>query len=411
MKQIFFAIAIFFALALTSCESLNNNSEGNENYEPIVLTKSQQAVVAQGDAFALDFLRVSSKNFPDSNLFLSPMSASMLCCMLANGAEGDTYAEIVKAIGVDGFTIDQVNDSYTTLVAALLKADQSVSLSLANSIWAANGLDVLSSFKRNMLWTYLADTYVVDFGQSSTLKRINDWCSEKTKGLIPKMFDELDAQVQMILINALYFKGKWKIQFAKDLTVAGPFTTVEGKQVQADFMVASSEAYTGYQDETVCVLRMPYGNGAFEMEAIMPHGKDFSGFLKGLTPERLAAWDDNNTTKTIDVRFPKFKAEFDTDEQLVPIMQELGMVKAFSPVAAQFGKMSSTFLYVSNMRQKAFVSVDEEGTEAAAVTIAEMRKNGASASSNTQMVFDRPFVYLIREKSTRAILFAGIKLK
>ena len=397
-------------LLLVGCNPIEQQ-EGNIEFQPIVLTKSQQAVVAQGDAFALDFLRVTSQQIPDSNLFLSPMSASMLCCMLANGAEGETYAEIVKAIGMDGFTIDQVNDCYGSLVGSLLQADRSVSLSLANSIWAANGLDVLSSFKRQMSWIYLADTYVVDFGQSATLKRINDWCSEKTKGLIPKMFDELDAQVQMILINALYFKAKWKIQFSKDQTVAGPFTTVEGKQTQADFMVASSDAFTGYQDEAVSVLRMPYGNGAFEMEAIMPNGKDFSGFLKALTPERLAAWDGNNTTKTIDVRFPKFKAEFDTEEQLVPIMQKLGMVKAFSSTAAQFGKMSSTFLYISNMRQKTYVSVDEEGTEAAAVTIAEMRKNGVSASSNTQMVFNRPFVYLIREKSTGAILFAGLKLK
>ena len=397
-------------LLLVGCNPIEQQ-EGNIEFQPIVLTKSQQAVVAQGDAFALDFLRVTSQQIPDSNLFLSPMSASMLCCMLANGAEGETYAEIVKAIGMDGFTIDQVNDCYGSLVGSLLQADRSVSLSLANSIWAANGLDVLSSFKRQMSWIYLADTYVVDFGQSATLKRINDWCSEKTKGLIPKMFDELDAQVQMILINALYFKAKWKIQFSKDQTVAGPFTTVEGKQTQADFMVASSDAFTGYQDEAVSVLRMPYGNGAFEMEAIMPNGKDFSGFLKSLTPERLAAWDGNNTTKIIDVRFPKFKAEFDTEEQLVPIMQKLGMVKAFSSTAAQFGKMSSTFLYISNMRQKTYVSVDEEGTEAAAVTIAEMRKNGVSASSNTQMVFNRPFVYLIREKSTGAILFAGLKLK
>ena len=409
MRSIFSFIVVTLLL-VTGCEGLEQQ-EGNVEFEPIVLTKSQEAVVAKGDAFALDFLRVTTQAFPGKDVFLSPMSASMLCCMLANGAEGETYAEIVKAIGMDGFTIDQVNDCYATLVAALLKADRSVSLSLANSIWAANGLDVLSSFKKQMTSVYDADTYVVDFGETATLKRINDWCSQKTKGLIPKMFEQLDAQVQMILINALYFKGKWKVQFAKDQTVPGPFTTFDGKQAQADFMVASSESFTGYQDETVSVLRMPYGNGAFEMEAILPQTKDFSGFLKGLTPERLAAWDGNNATKTIDVRFPKFKAEFDTEEQLVPIMQQLGMKQAFSPYAAQFGKMSKTPLYVSKMRQKAYVSVDEEGTEAAAVTVAEMRKNGVSASSNTQMVFNRPFVYLIREKSTGAILFAGTKLQ
>jgi serpin B len=393
------------AMVLTGCEGLEQ--QGNVEYKPIVLTKSQEAIVAQSDAFALDFLRETTKAFPGENVFLSPMSASMLCCMLANGAEGDTYAEIVKAIGMDGFSIDQVNDCYATLVAALLKADRSVSLSLANSIWSANGLDVLASFKQQMTSVYKADSYVVDFAQTATLKRINDWCSEKTKGLIPKMFEELNPMTQMILINALYFKGTWKVQFVKNKTAPGPFTTGEGKQIQVDFMSSSSDAFSGYLDGTVCVLRMPYGNGAFEMEAIMPYDKDFSQFLSGLTPERLASWDVSNTPKTLDVLFPKFKAEFDTEDLLVAIMQTLGMQKAFT-YDAEFGKISHTPLFVSNMRQKAYVSVDEEGTEAAAVSEAEMLKNGGG---NPMLAFNRPFVYLIREKSTGAILFAGTKLK
>lgn len=406
MKQIFFAIAIFFALALTSCESLNNNSEGNENYEPIVLTKSQQAVAAKGDAFALDFLRASSQAFPGSNLFLSPMSASMLCSMLANGAEDETYAEIVKAIGMDSFTIDQVNDCYTTLVAALLKADRNVSLSLANSLWAAKELELKSSFRKQMSRVYDAESYAVDFADEATLPRINGWCSDKTNGLIPKMFDEIDPQVQLILINALYFKGIWKVQFVKDLTAQAPFYAMSGQNTTADFMSAASDAFTGYQDESVTVARLPYGNGAFYLEAIMPADKDFMAFLAGLSPEKLARWDANNIQQ-FEIRFPKFKASFDTEQQLIPIMQSLGMKKAFSR-AAEFGKISNTPLYVSNMRQKAFVSLDEEGTEAAAVTIAELRKN--EAGSGPVLVFNRPFVYLIREKSTGAILFAGTKL-
>lgn len=407
MKQFFFAIAIFFALALTSCESLNNNSEGNENYKPIVLTKSQQAVAAKGDAFALDFLRACSQAFPGSNLFLSPMSASMLCSMLANGAEDETYAEIVKAIGMDNFTIDQVNDCYTTLVAALLKADRNVSLSLANSLWAAKELDLKSSFRKQMSRVYDAESYVVDFADDATLPRINGWCSDKTKGLIPKMFDEIDPQVQLILINALYFKGTWKVPFVKDLTTQATFYALSGQNTTADFMFAASgDAFTGYQDESVTVVRLPYGNGAFYLEAIMPADKDFMAFLAGLSSEKLARWDANNIQR-FEVRFPKFKAAFDTEQQLIPIMQSLGMKKAFSR-AAEFGKISNTPLYVSNMRQKAFVSLDEEGTEAAAVTIAELRKN--EAGSGPVLAFNRPFVYLIREKSTGAILFAGTKL-
>ena len=393
------------ALLFPACDGLGQE-QGNEVFEPIVLTKSQQAVAAQGDAFALDFVKATLKDFPETNFFVSPLSVSMLSCMLANGAEGQTYSEIVKAIGLGNFTVAQVNDCYTTLVSALLKADRSVSLSLANSIWAAQGLNVLSSFKKQMTSVYQADTYVVDFGKQSTLTTINEWCSKKTQGLVPKMFEEIDAQVQMILINALYFKGDWKVQFAADQTKKAPFTTLSGQTVTTDFMFAGSEIFTGYRDSEVTVVHMPYGNGAFEMEAIMPAGKDFQAFLNGLTLEKLSRWDFANCGK-INLTFPKFKAEFDTDKQLVPIMQRLGMQKAFT-YAAEFGKMSDTPLYVSDMRQKAFVSIDEKGTEAAAVTVAEMRKNGSAA---TELNFNRPFLYLIREKSTGVILFAGVKVK
>ena len=390
-----------------ACEGLGQN-EGNEEFTPIVLTKSQQAVAARGDAFALDFLKASTNVFPEKNLFLSPMSVSMLSCMLACGAEGETYSEIVKALGMGDFTIDQVNDCYTTLVASLLKADKSVSLSLANSMWAANGLNVFSSFKKQMTSVYQADTYEVDFSKESTIKTINDWCSQKTSGLVPNMFETISPDVRMILINALYFKGNWKVQFPVDQTAQGTFTSLSEQPVTVNYMSACSEAFTGYCDAEVSVVRMPYGNGAFEMEAIMPAGKDFKAFLKGLTLEKLARWDAT-TTKQIALTFPKFEASFDTEDHLIPIMQQLGVNKAFT-ADAQFGKISDENLYVSEMRQKAFVSVNEAGTEAAAVTIADLAKNG-SPDGTVSMTFNRPFVYLIREKSTGVILFAGLKVK
>lgn len=403
------SLYLMLVMMAVSCGELSQGGAGNEAGE-IVLTKSQQAVASQGDAFAVDYLKTAAEAFPGENLFVSPMSLSMLCCMLANGAEGVTYDEIVKALGMGGFTIDQVNDCYSTLVTALLKADRSVSLSLANSIWIAQGLSVRSKFKSRMDKTYDADTYVVDFTRDETLKKINGWCSDKTKGLIPQMFEELDPQVQMILINALYFKGSWTVQFPKDQTSSAAFHSASGQEVTTEFMQATSEKFTGYMDGKVTVVRMPYGNGAFLMEAVMPADKDFAGFIANLTKSQVDSWD-RTTTEQVYLRFPKFKADFDTERELVPIMQKLGVKKPFT-YAAEFGGMSETPLYVSNMRQKAFVSIDEEGTEAAAVTVAEMRKNGvADGPKITMMVFDRPFLYLIREKSTGAILFMGTKVK
>ena len=406
----FLAPGVALMLLSAACGEIAQG--GGETAKPIVLTKSQQAVGAVGNQFALDFLRVTTEAFPGQDVFLSPMSAAMLCCMLANGAEGETYDEIVKAIGMGGFKLEQVNDYYATMVEALQKVDRSVALSLANSIWIAQGLPVRKDFQNKMDKVYDADIYGdVDFTASSTLKKLNDWCSAKTQGLIPQMFEELDPQVQMILINALYFKGNWTVQFPKENTSQGYFTTTTGSTVKADFMYASSESYTGYLDENVVVVRMPYGNGAFQMEAIMPLGKDFAKFIAGLCVEDLVRYDWNNTEQMIAVRYPKFKAKFDTDKQLVPIMMQLGVKRTFS-YEAEFGGMSTVPLYVSNMRQKSFVSIDEEGTEAAAVTVAEMRKNGvADGPKVTYMTFDRPFVYLIRETSTGAILFIGTKTK
>lgn len=410
MRRLFLVLIFAVAFGLVGCEEISME-EGKETFEPIVLTKSQQAVATQGDAFAVDYLKAAAEAFPGQNLFVSPMSLSMLSCMLANGAEGETYNEIVKAIGMGGFTLEQVNDCYRTLVSALLAADRSVSLSLANSIWIAQGLSVKKTFETRMTDTYKADTYLVDFARDETLKKVNGWCSDKTKGLIPKMFEELDPQVQMILINALYFKGSWVVQFPKEYTQSAPFYAVSGQKTTAEYMQATSDKFSGYMDENVTVVRMPYGNGAFLMEAVMPSDKDFAGFLAKLTKAQLDSWDRSNTEEQIYLRFPKFKADFDTEAELVPIMQRLGVKKAFT-YAAEFGGMSDTPLYVSNMRQKAFVSVDEEGTEAAAVTIAEMRKNGvADGPKITNMIFERPFLYLIREKSTGAILFMGTKIK
>jgi serpin B len=152
---------------------------------------------------------------------------------------------------------------------------------------------------------------------------------------------------------------------------------------------------------------MPYGKGAFLMEAIVPSG-DFKSFVAGLSLSQLQQWDQSAQKQKTTLRFPKFTAEFDTDEDLVPVLKRLGMNRAFSSGDADFSNLSNESLYVSNFRQKTYVKLDEKGTEAAAVTIADMRKN---AAEGLFLSFDRPFIYLIRESSTGAILFIGTKVK
>lgn len=402
MKRILFMMLV--ACFAAGCGEVTPDT--HEDQWPIVLTKSQTAVMEQGNEFAFKLLRETDAQFSGSNLFLSPMGVTIVSSMLANGAKGTTYDEIVEAIGLKGFSLDQVNDCYKTLVSALYGAAGSVSFTLANSVWAAKDLTLRKQFCKNMEDTFDAESFSVDFGADGTLKQVNDWCSKKTNGLIPKMFDQLDAQTRALLINALYFKGDWKYTFDKSATTEGNFLSLAGTPAKVQYMSLSCNLET-YRDEKVSLVKLPYsGNGAFLMEAILPNG-DFKAFLSGLSPAQLKQWDQAARLQETKLSFPKFTAEFDTEEQLVPVLMRLGMRQAFSANAADFSNMSPEPLYVSNFRQKTYIKVDEKGTEAAAVTEAEMRKN---APAGLFISFDRPFVYLIRESSTGAILFIGTKV-
>lgn len=399
---------ICFSFLSVSCDELDSRDDSSGVAERIVLTKSQQEVAAKGNDFAVALLKESFRQNGASDLFLSPMSITMLSSMIANGAEGETYAEIVKTLGMEGFSLDQVNDYYAKMTGALAKADPSSAFSLANSIWGAKDLPLKKSFKTVIDKTFDADAYTVDFSSQSTLKKVNDWCSAKTSGLIPKMLDELDSRTRVLLINALYFQGAWEIPFPKANTKTDSFTTLTGAKTDMPFMNLKA-SLACHQDEAVSVVRMPYGNRAFEMDAIVPSG-DFAAFMASLDMEKISTWLIP-THYCVDLKFPKFTADYDTDEQLPAIMQTLGMSRVFSKDFAELGGISEKPLYVSNMRQKARVEVDEEGTRAAAVTLAEMRATSIRHQEPAVMNFDRPFLYLIRENSTGAILFMGTKVK
>ena len=409
MKKVILLFTIVILLPVfCSCENLELEDDVLSTAEPIILTKSQKAVADQGNVFALDLLKACYRDSNDSNLFLSPMGVSMLSYMLANGAEGETYEEIVKTVGMEGFSLSQVNGYYTLLASALPKVDRSVAFSLANSFWAANDLKVRKDFSKALESTFDAEGYSIDFSKKSSLNKVNGWCSDKTSGLIPKMFDQLNPETRLLLINALYFNGAWTKKFLKDNTKTGIFTTSSGQPMSVPFMNMTADL-NSYQDDEVALVRLPYGNGAFVMEAIMPAG-DFNTFLKGLDVEKLNRWRMAQT-HTVQLQFPKFEMTYDTEEQLPAILNSLGMKRAFQ-LNAEFGKISTEPLYVSNIRQKAYLMVDEEGTAAAAVSIADMRATGYRPSeSPLNLVFDHPFLFLIRENSTGAILFIGTKTK
>lgn len=406
MKYYFTILCCF--LLMVGCNELAMDDGREELASPIMLTKSQQEVADSSVGFAFNLLRELSQERSGENLFISPIGVSAVSCMMANGAGDATRDEILEAIGLKGFTIDQMNDYYATMLTALKKADLSVSFLSANSLWASKDLKLYRSYQKQMDKVYGADMFSVDFAATGALKKINLWCSDQTQGRIPKMFEQIPEETRLMLINALYFKGAWTCAFQESATREDDFITLSGAKERIPFMNMTA-LMSGYLDEEVSVVKLPYGNETFYLEAIMPTGS-FASFLQGLTVEKLTNWDMPNC-EAIALKFPRFKEECDTGEALIPVMNRLGMNLAFTE-DADFSKMAEKKLVVDEMRQKTYLSIDEKGTEAAAVTVARFRKAAAMTDPVVvEMSFDRPFVYLIREQSTGAILFIGTKVK
>ncbi|MBQ5434571.1 MAG: serpin family protein [Bacteroidales bacterium] len=344
------------------------------------------------------------------NVFVSPMGVVMLNLMLANGAEGETYNQIVGTMGMDRLTKDEINAYYKMMYKALSRADKKVSFSLANSLWMKQDFSFNGSYKNVLKNVYSAEAYTVDFTKSATLDQINRWSDTKTSGMVPKILEYVNGATVMMLANAIYFKGDWTNPFKKEATVSGTFTSLDGTKQNVMYMCRGTKDLTGYADEEVCVVRMPYGNGAFYMEAILPATDDFASFVKGLSKDKLVKWG-NNTTEAIDLQFPKMDVGYDTgDALLTGALMNLGMTLPFSN-AADFSGISKNPVNVDVVRQKAKITVDETGTVAAATGLTALRGASGHVSVITQMHFNHPFVYMIRESSTGAILFMGSKVE
>jgi serpin B len=391
---------------LSSCEGLSNDKD---SYDGIALTKSEEAVRDQSNDFSLKLVGQLTASGTD-NVFVSPMGVVMLNLMLANGAEGETYNQIARTMGMDQLSKDEINAYYKMMYKALSRADKKVSYSLANSIWMKQALDIKSSYKNVLKSIYSAETYSVDFSKTATLDQINHWSNTKTFGMVPRILDHLNSGTVLMLANAIYFKGDWMIPFKKESNVSGTFNCLDGSKQSTTYMCQTTRELKGYVDEEVCVIRMPYGNGAFYMEAILPATNDFAGFVNSLNKERLVKWGNDNT-EAIDLQFPKLDIGYDTGERLLTeVLMNLGMILPFSN-AADFSGISTSPLYVDMMRQKAKILVDETGTTAAATGLTALRLASFEEPVITQMHFDHPFVYMIRESSTGAILFMGSKVK
>jgi len=400
----FALVTLLSLVVLSGCDAVGQETPTDP--ATISLSPEAEAAVAQSNGFGVQlFARTVADR--DENLMLSPLSASVALTMLLNGSDGETYTQIRDMLG---YSADQdltaINAGYQSLRAQLLDADPQVQLALANAVFYRDsfGPEIQTPFLDAMRTSFDARVDGLDFASSSALNTINGWASDNTNGKIPKVLNELDPALVMLLMNALYFKGDWTTQFDEAATTDRTFTLSDGSPIQVPTMNGDIEARYR-KGEGYTAVELPYGRRNFSMIVAVPDAPlaDFvdelaTGGWADLT-EDLGMEDTWNMTTVL---LPRFT--FENDETLNDPLKALGMVDAFDGSRADLTRIANG-LRVDFVKQNTFVEVNEEGTEAAAVTTIGIETT--SAPSHPIFVADRPFVFAIRERTTNTLLFIG----
>lgn len=389
-----------------SCTKENPDPGVNLTPKNIELTAEAPQVIQTNNAFGVElFRKVASAD--NKNLMLSPLSAGTALTMLLNGCGGDTYDQLKETLKYpENLTISQINEAWGSLTGQLLEADPKVTLALANAIFYRQGFTVKEPFLNTMSGDYGAQVEALDFSHPSALETINGWASDHTNGKIPKVLDEISAQAVMFLMNALYFKGDWSYQFDKALTQDRPFYPDTGEPFDVPTMNGEVGARVVNGDQ-YNAIELPYGRTNFTMVVIVPHGS-LGGFIESFTPgiwsDITGGMDGLMDYADTEVFMPKFK--FSYEKVLNDQLRSMGMIDAFDPYVADLSGISDAQIYVDFVKQNTFVDVNEEGTEAAAVTTIGVELTSMPPQPQVFRI-DKPFVFAIRERTTNTLLFMG----
>ena len=354
-------------------------------------------------SFAFGLFQDIVSNDGSDIVFLSPLSASLALSMTANGASETTRQEMLSVMGFD-CSIKEVNEYNRSVMDLFASEPDGVELNAANSIWVSDAFPLKGRFCRTVRKNYDAMVTNLDFSDPASPSVINRWCADNTAGRIDKMIETIDPATQLYLLNALYFKGLWTTPFDTALTREDIFHG-DSNDSQVNFMhnIAYFPYYMGPEGSMV---ELPYGDDMnFVMDVIIPpDGLSADEFVSGLDSESLSRLSAGLQTDEIRLMLPSFKAEYDVS--LNAALQRLGMKEAFTS-SADFSDMSKEPLMISEVRQKTFIEVNEEGSEAAAITSVSMMR-ASLGPEPVRFTVDRPFVFLIRERTSGTVLFMGL---
>ena len=407
-KGIFLCLIGLVSLLIgTGCNDLSALLTDDDQNEPETVSINADVVTAN-TRFGFDLFNELRQTEQDKNIFISPLSVSIALAMTLNGASGETEQAMTNTLQLQGLGSESINTGYAGLRYALQTSDPKVTLTIANSLWARQGVPFKQDFLERNAAHFGAEVSTLNFMDPNTLIAINQWVDTNTNGKITKILDEIDSDLVLFLINAIYFKGDWQTKFDPARTRDDIFHLATGGEKQVRMMTRMGD-YPYYEnyDAMFQAISLPYGDGRMSMYIFLPYPEsDLNTFLDSLNSEDLENWIAEFHEQEIFLSMPKFKLEY--EKMLNSPLQSLGMEIAFAPGGADFSRMADLEvlgknLYIGYVLHKAVVEVNEEGSEAAAVTSIGIRVTSVPPAFTA----NRPFFFAIRDNETKTVLFMG----
>ncbi len=388
--------------ALVACADNPVEPERPLTKLPRPLTASENAVIHANNGFAFELLREVAE--PGQNVFVSPLSVSMALGMALNGTAGETFEAVRSGLRLPDLAMDQINEGYRGLRDLLFRLDPSVEIGVANSMWMRQGYTFEARFSDAIRTYFDARAQTLDFADPGARQTINGWVKDQTRGRIESIVQEIDPDIILFLLNAVYFEGDWTVRFDPAKTRPLPFF-LEGSTDPVDVPTMSEPNGRGATrfTETVQIAELPYGAEAFSMVILQPRSEgSLADLVNSIDLAQWDAWTNGVAFRKLPVQMPTFKLDYGV--LLNTPLVKVGMGPAFNPEAADFSRLTSAIrTYISQVKHKTFLQVDEEGTVAAAATSV-----GISVTSvPIGIVVNRPFLLAIRERLSGTILFLG----
>lgn len=393
-------LLLLLGVGLSRCTLVSSEDE------PVVLrslSAEEQRVVSSDNRFGLKLFRALNADAPEENLFISPLSVSMALGMTLNGANGETRQAMEETLELAGLTEEQINAAYRSLIDLLTQLDPDVAFTIANSIWHRDDFAVEPAFVDVNRRAFDAEVRALDFGAPEAPATINRWVEDATNGKIDRIIDAIGPDMVMFLINAIYFKGTWTYAFDASETTEKPFTNLDGTVASVPMM--RQQASLPYlATETFEAVDLPYGDSLFSMTVLLPRpGVDVNELVAQIDQAQWDAWTGQFRARSVDLQLPRFELAY--EKKLNDVLTALGMGVAFTGAADFTGIHRAGGLKISFVKHKSFVEVNEEGTEAAAVTVVGIELTSAGGTARVHV--DRPFVFVIRERHSGTLLFTG----